>query len=262
MASILQPDAVRKEYGLTINEKVIPWGAKWNKDSGSFHKGDPYKADLLLSRGSGKAAAVCIHNTGRITTVAGTTPAEQYTRATWPNCNMGDVRVHYFVDWESVWQNLREDEVGWHASDGAYGPGNNTSIAVEIIMNGSGDDKDAAAQRNGALLAAILLHRHGLELEPGLQNHHHYSPGGKECPVYLLPHWQAFTEQVGGYLDAVRAAKDDTVDLLAPEPEQPETDTLYRVQVGAFAEKDNADAMLDRLQKAGFTGYVKKSTAQ
>lgn len=80
--------------------------------------------------------------------------------------------------------------------------------------------------------------------------------------MYLLPHWQAFTEQVGGYLDAVRAAKDDTVDLLAPEPEQPETDTLYRVQVGAFAEKDNADAMLDRLQKAGFTGYVKKSTAQ
>jgi len=33
-------------------------------------------------------------------------------------------------------------------------------------------------------------------------------------------------------------------------------DTLYRVQVGAFAVRANAEKMLDRLKKAGFSGFV------
>lgn len=33
-------------------------------------------------------------------------------------------------------------------------------------------------------------------------------------------------------------------------------DILYRVQVGAFANRDNAEKMLDRLKAAGFTGFV------
>lgn len=35
-------------------------------------------------------------------------------------------------------------------------------------------------------------------------------------------------------------------------------DVLYRVQVGAFANRANADRMLDRLKKAGFTGFIAK----
>ena len=31
---------------------------------------------------------------------------------------------------------------------------------------------------------------------------------------------------------------------------------LYRVQVGAFANRDNAEKMLARLKKAGFTGFI------
>ena len=43
--------------------------------------------------------------------------------------------------------------------------------------------------------------------------------------------------------------------------EEPKADTeqvLYRVQVGAFAVRANADRMLDRLKKAGFTGFIVK----
>ena len=32
---------------------------------------------------------------------------------------------------------------------------------------------------------------------------------------------------------------------------------LYRVQVGAFSVRANAEKMLDRLKKAGFEGYIK-----
>lgn len=44
----------------------------------------------------------------------------------------------------------------------------------------------------------------------------------------------------------------------APEPEQPTTDKLYRVQVGAFANRENAEKMLRRLKDAGFDGYIRE----
>ena len=37
----------------------------------------------------------------------------------------------------------------------------------------------------------------------------------------------------------------------------PQGDVLYRVQVGAFRDKDNAYALLEALRNAGFDGYVK-----
>lgn len=44
----------------------------------------------------------------------------------------------------------------------------------------------------------------------------------------------------------------------APEPEQPAPDKLYRVQVGAFAVRKNAEKMLRRLKDAGFDGYIRE----
>lgn len=45
----------------------------------------------------------------------------------------------------------------------------------------------------------------------------------------------------------------------APKPaETTQGDTLYRVQVGAFAVRANAEKMLDRLKKAGFSGFIVK----
>ena len=45
-------------------------------------------------------------------------------------------------------------------------------------------------------------------------------------------------------------------------PEQPKpaatTDKLYRVQVGAFAVRANAERMLRRLKDAGFEGYIRE----
>ena len=43
-----------------------------------------------------------------------------------------------------------------------------------------------------------------------------------------------------------------------PAPEQPATDKLYRVQVGAFAVRENAEKMLRRLKDAGFEGYIRE----
>ena len=37
----------------------------------------------------------------------------------------------------------------------------------------------------------------------------------------------------------------------------PASNTLYRVQVGAYSKKENAEAMLKKLKAAGFDGYIK-----
>ena len=42
------------------------------------------------------------------------------------------------------------------------------------------------------------------------------------------------------------------------QPEQPATDKLYRVQVGAFANRENAEKMVQRLKAAGFDAFIRK----
>lgn len=44
------------------------------------------------------------------------------------------------------------------------------------------------------------------------------------------------------------------------QPEQPATDKLYRVQVGAFANRENAEKMLQRLKDAGFDAFIRQDT--
>lgn len=205
--AFLTPDKIRTEHGLVIKEKIIPWGAKWTKNYRQYKKGDKYKADRLLSNGTGKVKKVTIHNTTDIEEAKGTNDAEQYTRATYPNQNMGDARVHYFIDETDCWQNLREDEEGWHAADKE---GNATSIGIEIIMDGSGSAADKKAEDRGALLAAIQLNKHGLGIDD-LVTHQYWS--GKYCPAYILPHWDEFKAKVKKYLEQIQNEN--------KQPEQP-----------------------------------------
>ena len=247
--AFLTPDKIRIEHGLEIKEKIIPWGAVWPKDSGSFKKGDLYKADRKLSGGTGKVEYVTIHNTDDILEAKGTNDAEQYARATWPNANMGDARVHYFIDETDCWQQLREDEVGWHAGDGR-GPGNDSSLAIEIIMDGSGSAADKGAEERGALLAAILLNKHGLGIDR-LKTHKEWS--GKYCPLYILPRWSAFKTKVENYLKQVNGSIAEKAET--PEKAEP-SGTIYRVQVGAFSKKANAELKRQAVEAAGFDAFV------
>lgn len=227
--AFLTPDNIRTEHGLVIKEKIIPWGAVWTKNYSNYKRGDKYKADRKLSNGTGKVEYITIHNTPDIKEAKGTNDAEQYTRATYPNQNMGTSRVHYFIDETDCWQNLREDEVGWHAGDGR-GDGNETSLGIEIIMDGTGSKADIEAKDRGALLAAILLNRHGLGIER-LVTHTYWVnksagktfadvdeqccnliKGKKWCPTYIfastnktkaLNNWKVFKALVKQYLDQI-----------------------------------------------------------
>lgn len=196
MAKLI-PDSIYNILDLTVNVKKIPFGTKWNKNCCGFKKGDLYKADRLMTDGTGKILGITIHNTGN------GADAETYTRATF-NQNMNTSRVHFYVDTKEAWQNLEENEVGWHAGTGDRSLGNDSYLAIEIIMGSEKGESDRKAEENGALLTAHLLLKYGLSLSD-VVTHKHWS--GKNCPKYILPHWDSFLSLVSEKYAALKSAQ-------------------------------------------------------
>lgn len=237
--AFLVPDKTYNLYGLTVKEKLI-----------TANSGVKYFSNRKLNTTGNKPEYITIHNTDDINEAAGTNDAEQYSRATFNN-NMGDVVVHYYIDETDCWHILADDTVGWHAADGSNGPGNTKSIAIEIIMDGSGDSSDKGAEDRGAKLAAILLHKYGLGIDKLKTHRDWYSK--KYCPAYILPHWSTFVEKVKKCLEEIK--KQDAAKPSAPAASNGKH---YRVQVGYFGVYENAKALRDKLVKQGYDAIIKE----
>ena len=215
--AILKADTVIFQYGLKINQKIIPDGTVWIKDAAGFKKGDLYKAQEPLD----SISYITIHNPGSAT-------AEVFARATW-NQNMNTSRIHYYVDDIEAWQLLTDVEKGWHAGDGD-GPGNSTSLSVEICM-GSKVPNPEKAEENGALLTAILMRRHNIPIDKVVPHKYWKRTSGtyKECPLMILPHWNDFIKAVkSAYSNITKENQDEP-----GEPGKPDKDYLiYTVVKG------------------------------
>nr|DAZ28804.1 MAG TPA: peptidoglycan hydrolase [Caudoviricetes sp.] len=246
--AILRPDTSTTLNGVKINEYLLT-------------KHNPNRIDMPSVFMEGKVIGVTVHNTDWISVASGTTPAEQYTRAT-VNGNMKDVRVHYYVDNVCAWQNLPLSLSGWHAADGS-GNGNRKTIAIECIMSSAYNSTDKKSEDNCARLAAALLKKYGLDINH-LYTHTHWlnvrdGKSGtvdylnttrnpyKMCPAYILTHWAEFKKKVQAYMN---------VGSSTPATSSPKQ--LYRVrkswsdaksQIGAFSSLENA-------KKACKAGYA------
>ena len=237
--AILKPDTTTTMNGVTVNEYLLT-------------KHNPNRIAMPSASMEGKIIGVTVHNTDWISVASGTTPAEQYTRAT-VNGNMKDVRVHYYVDNTCAWQNLPHSLSGWHAADGS-GNGNRRTIAIECIMSSAYNVTDKKSEDNCARLAVALLKKYNLDINH-LFTHTHWlnvrdGKSGtvdylntaknpyKTCPLYILPHWFAFKAKVQSYMKSGTSVS-----------KNPTTKLLYRVrkswsdaksQIGAFSSLDNA----------------------
>ena len=246
--AILRPDTTTTLNGVKINEYLLT-------------KHNPNHINMPSVSMESKVIGVTVHNTDWISVASGTTPAEQYTRAT-VNGNMKDVRVHYYVDNVCVWQNLPLSLSGWHAADGS-GNGNRKTIAIECIMSSAYNSTDKKSEDNYARLAAALLKKYGLDINH-LYTHTHWlnvrdGKSGtvdylnttrnpyKMCPAYILTHWAEFKKKVQAYMN---------VGSSTPTTSSPKQ--LYRVrkswsdaksQIGAFSSLENA-------KKACKAGYA------
>ena len=247
--AILRPDTSTTLNGVKINEYLLT-------------KHNPNRIDMPSVSMEGKVIGVTVHNTDWISVASGTTPAEQYTRATY-NGNMKDVRVHYYVDNTCAWQNLPLTLSDWHAADGS-GNCNRRTITIECIMSSAYNSTDKKSEDNCARLAAALLKKYGLDINH-LYTHTHWlnirdgKSGSvdylntarnpyKMCPAYILPHWAEFKKKVQGYMSSATT----------PTPSAPTAKQLYRVrkswsdaksQIGAFSSLENA-------KKACKVGYA------
>ena len=122
------------------------------------------------------------------------------------------VSWHSTVDDHAIVQHLPDYETAYHAGDGKDGPGNATSIGIEICVNAGGDFE--AAKANAAALVRLLMEEHGIPLDNVVQ-HNHWN--GKDCPktIRATPRaWEAFLGLCRG--EPANVSKLDTdVDTLA-----------------------------------------------
>lgn len=201
---------------IKVKQKIIPDTAVATKYVASYcQKGWPLKpCELLGPKEDGTPLGIAIHNSEKISSKLSNDCAEVYTLATYPNCNMGGVVVHFYVYLTNVWQNLSVKERGWHAADGTkrtikthdgtkYINGNLDTIAIEIIGS------DPVTEATAAKLCANLCKRFGFNPQKDIYTHNYFMhkkgdkiiPGAsKNCPYYILPHWQKFLNQVDSYM--------------------------------------------------------------
>jgi len=240
MGTFLTEDRSFEACGVHVKQKILPSNLRPGK---------------LLNTPNHRPLWVTIHNTDDVREAAGTNDAEQYARATF-NGNMRDVFVHFYVDETDCWHLLPLNEIGYHAGDYSNRNGGNwTSIAIEIIEKNGTTADDKKAEDRGARLAAWLLHEYGLGIDR-LTTHQRWN--GKNCPVFILPHWSAFVNQVKAYMAEIEAQeakkKADTAAPATPAP----SGKHYRVQVGYYSVKTNAEAMQKKLKAAGFDAIIKE----
>lgn len=146
----------------------------------------------------------------------------------------------------ATYQTLPWNHRGWHAGDSA----NDTHIGFEICEDNLSDPSYFAAVYKEAMeLSVYLCKQYGLT-ERDIICHSEGHKLGIASNHGDVMHW--FPKH-GKSMDTFRA---DVKSGLAPvEPKK-----YYRIQLGAFSVRANADAMLCKVKAAGFTdAFVKYS---
>lgn len=255
MAFLVPDKKTTTPNGLIINQKIIPDSLKAEKNVASWCKnGQPMKPCKKLNDGSGKPKGITVHNTADIKEAKGTNDAEQYSRATY-NGNMSGVVVHYYVYDDQIWQLLNDNERGWHATDGSTRRksqrkdgstigGNLDTIAIECIGN------RAKSEETTAKLVAYLCDKYNLDPETDVYQHNYFYPS-KKCPEYIRPHWSTFLANVKKYFDALNKAPTSSSAAGSTEKK-----TLFKVQVGAYSVKKNAEDLKAKLKELGFDAFI------
>lgn len=147
--------------------------------------------------------------------------------------NNQEVSFHYAVDDKEVVQGIPENRNAWHSGDGENGKGNREGIAIEICYSKSGGDRFVQAEKNAAELIADILKRKGWGVDC-VTKHQDYN--GKYCPHRTLDMgWNRFIKMIEAKM----------------------SNKLYRVQVGAFSNKSNADKLANELKSKGYSAFVK-----
>ncbi len=151
----------------------------------------------------------------------------------------------------ATYQTLPWNHRGWHCGSGSKGSGNDTHISFEICEDGLADASYFSAVYTEAVeLCVYLCKQYGLTEKNIICHSEGYKLGIASNHSDVM-HWfpkhgnsmDTFREEVGKLLVAANTAPEST-----PSTHK----TQYRVQVGAYSAKANADTMLAKVKAAGF----------
>ena len=171
------------------------------------------------------ASRIVVHNTAN--------DASARTEVSYMISNDQEVSFHYAVDDKEVVQGIPENRNAWHCGDGATGKGNREGIAIEICYSKSGGSRFTKAEQNAAQLIADILKRYGWGVG-AVTKHQDYN--GKYCPHRTLDQgWDRFIKMIEAKM----------------------SNKLYKVQVGAFANRANADRLCNELKSKGYNAFIK-----
>jgi len=164
-------------------------------------------------------------------------------------CGGRQACVHAFIGNDAAgrvtaYQTLPWDVRGWHAGGGA----NDTHIGVEICEDGLTDPAYfGRVYQAAAELAAKLCAQYGFQPEPpALICHSEGRALGIASNHADVMHW---FPRHGRTMDGFRA---DVRKLVSGGPSHPPRPALFRVQIGAYAKRENAEAALAKAKAAGF----------
>lgn len=155
----------------------------------------------------------------------------------------------------------------WGCASGSNGSFNNCAIQFEICED-STNDKDYLAKvyKEAVALCAHLCKAYSIEPSM-IVSHKEACSMGYASNHGDVEHWWSkhnytmaqFRADVKSKMwendNAITSTTSTTNNNLTTE----EQNQLYRVQVGAYKVKDNAEAMLSKLKSAGFSGFIKSS---
>lgn len=175
--------------------------------------------------------------------------------------------VHAFIDGldGKVYQCLPWNHRGWHGG----GSSNNTHIGVEMCepdtIKYTGGSSFTCTNKNRAIEIAKRTYTTAVELFAYLCKEYKLDPLAKGVIVsHAEGHKMGIASNHGdpehlwkglGLSYTMDGFRQDVKNAMnPPKPAQPtDTKVLYRVQIGAYSVKANADAQLAKVKKAGFT---------
>lgn len=149
----------------------------------------------------------------------------------------------------ATYQVLPWDHRGWHGASGKKGSCNDTHIGFEICEDNLGSEEYfLKVYKEAAELCAMLCKQFGLSEKDVICHKEGHALGIASNHGDIMHWWPKYGKNMDTFRAEVKAL------LTAAEPQKPEESaTIYRVQVGAFSTKSNAERYLKQVKAAGYS---------
>ena len=170
------------------------------------------------------------------------------------------VCVHGFIDGNTgdVYQTLPWNRRGWHCGGNANG----THIGIEMCepdcIKYTSGAKFTCSDTEKATAIIKRTYKSAVELFAHLCNEYGLNPLAEGV---ILSHSEGYAKGLtSNHADPVHLWKGlklpYTMDGFRADVKAAMNPTIYKIQVGAFSNKQNAENLLAKLKKAGFEGFI------